>query len=45
MEKTTLIRLLVLVLGIMGIVFLCIGIGLVTRERKKKYVYQACNGS
>ena len=36
MEKTTLIRLLVLVLSIMGIVFLCIGIGLVTRERKKK---------
>lgn len=36
MEKTTLIRFLVLVLGIMGIVFLCIGIGLVTRERKKK---------
>lgn len=35
MEKTTLIRLLVLVLGIMGIGFLCIGIGLVTRERKK----------
>ena len=36
METTTLIFLFILVWGILGVTFLCIGIGLHVRERKKR---------
>lgn len=44
METTTLILLFILVWGIIGITFLCIGIGLHIRgKKKKKYLYHAGN--
>lgn len=48
METTTLIFLFILVWGILGVTFLCIGIGLHVRGRKKKkYLHVAghCNRS